>query len=170
MSGIEIALIGDWHLAAFAALKALALFVTAATAFRFTQRRTLADFTPFDWVTAVAVGAIIGRTATAADTSVLVGAAALLTLMVAHAIVMRLRFRPKLRRLLDPPLRVLVRDGEINDRNLRRNGLTRDDLDAALRQHGHLTPAGVGLAISEQNGSVTVLTAAALADAEEHDS
>ncbi len=111
MSGIEHALIGDWHLAAFAALKALALFVTAGTAFRFTQRRTLADFTPFDWVTAVAVGAIIGRTATAWDTSVFVGA-------------------------------------------------------AALRQHGHLTPAGVGLALSEQNGSVTVVTTAALADAQ----
>ena len=164
MSGVEHALVGDWHLAALAALKALALFLTAAIAFRFTQRRTLAEFTPFDWVTAVAVGAVVGRTATASDTPFLVGAAALLTLIAAHAIVMRLRFRPRLRRLLDPPLRVLIHDGDIDDRNLRLSGLTRDDLDAVLRQHGHLTPAGIGLALFEQNGYVSVLTTAAVAE------
>ncbi|ORV61138.1 hypothetical protein AWC06_12200 [Mycobacterium fragae] len=40
---------------------------------------TISEFTPFDWVTAVAVGAIVGRTATAADTSWLTGTSALLT-------------------------------------------------------------------------------------------
>ena len=65
----------------FTAAKSLALFLTAAVAFRFAQRRTIAEFTPFDWVTAVAVGAIVGRVAAAADTSWLTGAAALLTLL-----------------------------------------------------------------------------------------
>jgi uncharacterized membrane protein YcaP (DUF421 family) len=166
MSGFQHALEGNWHLAGFAALKALALFLTTAAAFRFTQRRTLAEFTLFDWVTAVAVGAIIGRTATAPDTPWLAGTSALLALIAAHAIVMRLRFRPGLRRLLDPPLRVLIHDGEIDDRNLRRSGLTRDDLDAVLRQHGHLTPAGIGLALFEPKGSVSVLTTAAFGEAQ----
>lgn len=54
-----------------AAIKAHALFLTAAVAFRFVQRRTIAEFTRFDWVTAP-------------DTSWLTGSAALLTLLVAH--------------------------------------------------------------------------------------
>jgi uncharacterized membrane protein YcaP (DUF421 family) len=152
-------LVGNWHQALWAAVKALTLFVTAAAAFRFSQRRAIAEFTPFDWATAVAVGAIVGRTATASDTTWLTGAAALLTLILAHAGVTRLRFIPALRRMVDPPLRVLIRDGKVDERNLRRSGLTRTDLDAVLRQHGHESPADVHLALFEEKGAVSVLTA-----------
>ena len=54
-------LIGDSPSAVDAAIKAAALFFTAAAAFRLTTRRTIAQFAPFDWVAAVAVGAIVGR-------------------------------------------------------------------------------------------------------------
>jgi uncharacterized membrane protein YcaP (DUF421 family) len=146
-----------WRPAAYAAVKALALFLTAATAFRLRLRRTIGEFTPFDWVTAVAVGAIVGRTATAADTSWLTGAAALLTLIAAHDLVARLRFIPWVRRVVDPPVRVLIRDGQVNERNLKRCRLTREDLDAALRQHGHQTPASVRLALFETKGAVSII-------------
>lgn len=139
-----------------AAIKALALFVTAAVAFRLTERRTIAEFSPFDWVTAVAVGAIVGRTATAADTSWLVGVAALLTLILAHAVVARLRFVPWIRRIVDQPVRVLIRDGQLDHANLRRCRLTRADLDAILRQHGFETPEDVRLALFEAKGTVSV--------------
>jgi uncharacterized membrane protein YcaP (DUF421 family) len=149
-------LVDGWRPATYAAVKALALFITATAAFRLTLRRTIAEFTPFDWVTAVAVGAIVGRTATAADTSWLTGAAALLALIAAHDIVARLRFIPWVRRAVDPPIRVLIRDGQVDQPNLRRCGLTREDLNAILRQHGHHTPTGVRLALFETKGVVSV--------------
>lgn len=158
MRDLLLQLVDGWRPAAYAALKAIALFITAATAFRLTLRRTLAEFTPFDWVTAVAIGAVVGRTATAAGTSWLTGSAALLALIAAHDIVARLRFIPWVRRLVDPPVRVLVRDGQLDQANLRRCGLTREDLDAILRQHGHLTPTDVHLALFETRGVVSVLT------------
>ena len=99
------------------------LFLTAVALFRITERRTLAELAPFDFVTAVAVGAIVGRTATAADTSFLTGAAALVTLLIAHAVVSRLRFLPGMARLVDPPVRTLIRDGQVQRANLRRCGL-----------------------------------------------
>ncbi|POY32692.1 DUF421 domain-containing protein [Mycobacterium kansasii] len=144
--------------ATYAAIKAFALFVTAATAFRLMLRRTIAEFTPFDWVTAVAVGAIVGRTATASETSWLTGTAALLALIVAHDVVARLRFIPWVRRLVDPPVRVLIRDGHVDQRNLRRCRLTRDDLDAILREHGHDKTEDIRLALFETKGVVSILT------------
>jgi uncharacterized membrane protein YcaP (DUF421 family) len=156
MNDLLLHLIGGWRPAAYAALKALALFVTAATAFRFTLRRTIGEFTPFDWVTAVAVGAIVGRTATAPDTSWLTGASALLALIAAHDIVARLRFIPWVRRLVDPPVRVLIRNGELDRSNLRRCGLTHEDLEAILRQHGQHGAAEVRLALLETKGTVSV--------------
>jgi uncharacterized membrane protein YcaP (DUF421 family) len=151
------ALIGDWHRAAYAAVKALALFLTAAAAFRLAERRTMGEFAPFDWVAAVAVGALVGRTATATDAPWLTGTAALLALLAAHAAITRLRLLPGISRLVDPPLRILIRDGQINRRNLRRCGLTEGDLDAVLRQQGHLSPADVHLAVYEARGVVSVL-------------
>lgn len=156
MTDLLPALVGGWRPAACAAVKALALFLTAAAAFRFTLRRTIAEFTPFDWVTAVAVGAIVGRTATAAHTSWLTGTAALLTLIAAHDIVARLRFIPWVRRLVDPPVRVLIRDGHIDQSTLKRCRLTEQDLNAILRQHGHRTAADVSLALFETKGVVSV--------------
>jgi uncharacterized membrane protein YcaP (DUF421 family) len=165
MKDLLVQFVDGWRPAAYAALKALALFITAATAFRFTLRRTIAEFTPFDWVTAVAVGAIVGRTATAAGTSWLTGSAALLALIAAHDIVARLRFIPWVSRLVDPPVRVLIRDGQLNRPNLKRCGLTQEDLNAILRQHGHRTPAGVRLALLETKGVVSVFAEAESADA-----
>ena len=130
MNGIERVFLGDWHMTAYACLKALILFIVVAAAFRVTQRRTLAEFTPFDWLTAVAVGSIVGRTAVASDASLVAGIAAVLTLMIAHWALARLRFVPRLRRLVDPPLEVLIRDGEDEQRKQRRFGLTQTDRDA----------------------------------------
>ncbi|OSC30816.1 DUF421 domain-containing protein [Mycobacterium vulneris] len=157
MSDLPAQFFDGWQPAIYAALKALALFTTAVTAFRLVLRRTIAEFTPFDWVTAVAVGAIVGRTATAADTSWFTGTAALLTLIAAHDLVARLRLIPRVRRLVDPPVRVLISDGQVDDANLKGCRLTRGDLDAILRQHGHQTPADVRLALFETKGVVSVL-------------
>lgn len=156
MAGVIPQLVDGWHPAAYAALKALALFVAATIAFRLTERRTIAEFSPFDWITAVAVGAIVGRTATAADTSWLTGTAALLAVIAAHAVVARLRFIPWMRRLVDPPVRVLIRDGEVHQPNLRRSRITRADLDAVLREHGYVDPADVHLALYESKGAVSI--------------
>jgi hypothetical protein len=40
-------------------------------------------------------------------------------------------------RFIDPPVMVLISDGEVNQGNLRRRGLTAADLEAVLREHGH---------------------------------
>jgi uncharacterized membrane protein YcaP (DUF421 family) len=156
LNGLQQAFVDGWEPAARAAIKALALFATAAAAFRFAGRRTIAEFSPFDWVTAVAVGAIVGRSATAADTSWLTATAALLALILAHGMVTRLRFVPWIRRLVDPPVRTLIRDGQIDDANLRRCGLTRADLNAVLRQHGYEDSADIRLALLEAEGPVSV--------------
>src|SRR6201997_811818 len=154
------ALIGDAPGAVDAAIKASTLFLTAAVLFRFTERRTLAEFAPFDWIAAVAAGAIVGRAATATDTAWLAATTALLCLLAAHAVLARLRLIPALRRFIDPPLMVLISDGEVNRRNLRRCGLTAADLEAVLREHGHPNADRIHLAILESKGAISVLGAA----------
>ena len=159
MNRLVHVLIGDLPALGDVAIKTSALFLTAAILFRFTERRTLAEFAPFDWIAAVAAGAIVGRAATATDTAWLAATTALLCLLGAHAVLARLRLIPALCRFIDPPLMVLISDGEVNRRNLRRCGLTARDLEAVLREHGHRDADGIHLAILEAKGAISVLGA-----------
>jgi uncharacterized membrane protein YcaP (DUF421 family) len=68
-----------------------------------------------------------------------------------------LRFVPGIRRFIDPPLKVLIRDGRVDRCSLRRCGLTAADLEAVLRQHGHQSPERIHLAIFEAKGAISVL-------------
>lgn len=157
MDRIFHALIGDSAGVTGAAIKSSTLFLTAAVLFRFTERRTLAEFAPFDWIAAVAAGAIVGRAATASDASWLSATTALICLLVTHAVLARLRFIPGVRRFIDPPLKVLIRDGKIDRRNLRQCGLTAADLEAVLRLHAHPNADCINLAIFEAKGAISVL-------------
>lgn len=139
------------------ALKALLLYLTAVIGFRFGERRTLGQMSPFDFVAAVAVGAIIGRVPNADETSYLAGAVTLVTILVAHRAITSLRSVPRIGLLMEHPPRVLVANGEVRDGELRRAGLTRDDLYAQLRQQGVGEVSEVGYAIYEQRGQLSVI-------------
>lgn len=160
MDRIFDVLIGDLARSVDTALKASALYLTAVILFRLVKRRTLAEFAPIDWMAAVAAGAIVGRSATASDTSWLTATTALICVLILHAALARLRFVPAIRRFIDPPMRVLIRDGQVDHRNLRECGLTPADLAAVLRQHGHQSPDRVHLAIFETKGAISVLSTA----------
>ena len=160
MHGLGNALIGDWHRPLYAAVKAVALFLTAAVALRLVGHRTPAGFGPFDWLAAGAVGAIVGRTATAFDASWLSGSAALLAVLAVHAVVVRLRYFKPVRRVVDPPPVILIRHGRVDHQALRRSGMTEDDLAALLRQQNHTSPEAISLAVLEPRGEVSILAGA----------
>ena len=149
--------LGDASDLAPAAAKAGLMYVTALVALRLGERRTLAQWTIIDFATAVALGAIIGRTATARDQSYLVGAIALVTLIAVHRAASMLRFRPVLGKLFDHRVRVLVVDGELRHRELRRCGVTVNDVNTHLRQRGIFSLDSVRYLLYETKGSITVV-------------
>jgi len=152
-----VEIVGQGGSLGWVALKAALLFLTAIAGFRLSGRRTLAELSAFDFVAAVAVGAVIGRVPNSTTTSFIQGAVTLVTVLVLHNVLTRLRFFPKVALLVDHPPRLLVRDGQIQDRWLRRCGLTRDDLFGLLRQQGVVDLAEVRYVIFEQRGKVSVV-------------
>ena len=137
--------------------KTLLLYLTALVGFRLGERRTLAQMSPFDFVAAVAVGAIVGRVPNAEGTSYLAGAATLVAVLLAHRVTMRLRYAPAVARLVEHQPRLLVANGEVDDDALLRSGLTQADLYALLRQQGVGDLDEVGYAIFEQRGQLSVI-------------
>ncbi|MGC2657800.1 MAG: YetF domain-containing protein [Bryobacteraceae bacterium] len=139
------------------AVKALLLFLTAVFGFRVGERRTLAEMSAFDFVAAVAVGAVVGRVPNADTTSYISGAITLITVLVAHRAVSKLRQYSKVAAIFDHPPRVLLSQGEIVKAELRRAGLTEDDLYGLLREHGVLNLREIHLVIFEQRGKISVI-------------
>lgn len=139
------------------ALKAILLYLTAILGLRLGERRTLAEMSAFDFVAAVAVGAIIGRVPNSSSTSYAQGAITLIAVLIAHRIISRLRKFQPVSLLVDHPPRVLVCRGEIVQQNLRRTGITRNDLFGILRQRGVVSLADVHLAVFEQRGKISIV-------------
>jgi uncharacterized membrane protein YcaP (DUF421 family) len=141
-------------------VKAVLLFAVAVVGLRLGERRTLAQLGAFDFVVAVAIGSIIGRTATASSTSFATGAVALVALLVTHRLVALLRRRyGRVALIVDHPPRVLVARGKTQYRELARAGLTNADVYALLRQHGIADLAKVGYLLYETRGATTLIDA-----------
>ncbi|MEV0001718.1 YetF domain-containing protein [Micromonospora sp. NPDC050980] len=151
------ALVGHPGWLLWVAVKAFLLYVTAVLAMRLGGRRTLAELSGYDFVAAVAVGAIVGRLPSAPDASYLSGAVTLAAILAAHALITWVRLRPGGRRLIEKGPVVVVARGRVLTGNLHRAGLTRADLDALVREHGMDGTDAVHLAVLEGRGRLSVL-------------
>jgi uncharacterized membrane protein YcaP (DUF421 family) len=150
-------LVGGSSALGWTAVKAVLMFAVAVIGLRLGERRTLAQLGAFDFAVAVAVGAVIGRTATSSTTSFATGAVALVTLLVAHRAVSVLRRRAGLDGLVDQPPRLLVAHGGIRSDALSRAGLTRGDVYALLRERGVARLEDVKYLLYETRGGVTLV-------------
>ncbi len=150
-------LIGDAGGLVFVAAKASLMYGTALVGLRLGERRTLAQWTIIDFATAVAIGAVVGRTALASTQSYLTGAVALLTLIAVHRVASLLRFQPLLGKLSDHRIRILVADGQVRRHELRRCGLTDNDLFCELRLRGVFDLSSLRYVLYEAKGGLTVV-------------
>jgi uncharacterized membrane protein YcaP (DUF421 family) len=144
----------------WAALKAILMFAVAVGGLRIAERRTLAQLGAFDFAVAVAVGALIARTATSSTTSFATGAVVLVTLLLAHRAITELRRHHWLGPLVDAPPRVLIAHGRPQDRELARAGLTLGDVYALLRENQVVAVEDVQYLLYESRGALTVVTTA----------
>ncbi|WP_164704501.1 DUF421 domain-containing protein [Blastococcus litoris] len=139
------------------AAKALLVYGTAVVGLRIAHRRTLAQWTAIDFAAAVAIGAVMGRTAVAEGQSFLVGATALVTFLAAHAVVTLGRGNRWVAKAVDHRVRVLVDHGVLRRDQLRICGLTENDVLAKLRELGVREIAELRYVLYETKGELTIV-------------
>lgn len=139
--------------------RTVAVYAAVLIGLRLGGRRELGQLTPFDLVLILLVANAVQNAMVGQDTSLAGGLVAAATLLVVNMVVARLRLRsPRLRQLVEGPPVVLVQHGEFVETNLKREGLTEDDVLAAVREHGEVEGvANVELAVLEADGSVSVV-------------
>src|SRR3954453_18562340 len=121
-------------------------------------RRELSTMEPFDLILLVVIGDLVQQGITQNDFSVtglmlVTATIALLTVAVSFA---SYKF-PRVRPVLEGEPVIVVEDGKLIDRNLRRNRITQEELAAAARNHGISHIANVRWAVLETSGRISFI-------------
>ena len=134
------------------------IYVTLLVGLRLTGKRQVGQFTPFDLLLLLLLANAVQNAMVGPDDSVWGGLVAAGTLFAANGIVAMFARRSKIAaRLVEGTPTILVRHGTVLTENLAQEGITRDDLLRALREHGVDEVSVVRSAILEVDGSISVL-------------
>ncbi len=129
--------------------------------FRITGKRELGQMTPFDLIVLLTISNVLQNAMIGADNSLTGGLIGGLTLFCANGLVARLTLHvPQFAHLIEGKPTPLIENGRILAKNLRREVMTRSELERAIRKHG-LDPDAdlpkIRKALLEQDGTVTIL-------------
>lgn len=132
------------------------LFVFAIT--RLVGRRELSTLEPFDVIMLVVIGDLVQQGVTQSDNSVtgIVIVLSVVTLMTALFAYLNFRF-PKLRPWMEGRPVVLIDNGSVIERNLRRERLTLGEVEAEARLQQIASLGQVRWAVLERNGQISFI-------------
>lgn len=139
-------------------VRATLVYVVVLVGLRVAGKREVGQFTPFDLVLVLLIANAVQNAMVGADTSLLGGVIAAVTLLVVNFIVGRFTEKsPAARRLILGQPRILIHEGVVQRSALEREGITEDELLGAIREHGLQDIPEVRLAVLEVDGSISVV-------------
>jgi len=139
-------------------LRSVAIYVALLLGFRFFGKREIGQFTLFDLVLVLLVANAVQPAVTGPDSSLSGGLVIIVTLLVTNYLVSLLRVRSAaFRRLVEPPSTVLGRNGKWLAPELKKQSITDEELEEALREHGLDDIKETRLVVLESDGSISVV-------------
>jgi uncharacterized membrane protein YcaP (DUF421 family) len=133
------------------------VYVALLVALRVFGKREVGQFTLYDLVFVLLVANALQPAMTGPDYSVTGGLVLIVALVAANYVVGRLNRVPALRRILEPAPSVLIKNGKIVRATLQREGMTEDELETAIREHGVDDLKEVDLGVLEPDGSISIV-------------
>lgn len=127
-------------------------------ALRVFGKREVGQFTIFDLVFVLLVANALQPAITGPDYSLSGGLVLIVALVGANFIVGRLDRVPAIHRLFTPAPSIVVRDGKYVQETMEREGITADEIEMAIREHGLEGASDVRLAVLEADGSISVVS------------
>jgi uncharacterized membrane protein YcaP (DUF421 family) len=140
-------------------LRTVFVFVLIFVVTRAVGRRELSSMEPFDMILLVVIGDLVQQGVTQSDYSLTGATTVISTLALLTVFTAWLSFRVRrLRPLLEGEPVVIVADGRILERNLRRERMTVEEVEAEARQQQIASLDQVRFAVLETNGSISFAT------------
>jgi uncharacterized membrane protein YcaP (DUF421 family) len=140
-------------------LRAVIVYVVLLGMIRLSGKRTMGQFTPFDVLLIVLLGNAVQNALLGKDTSLIGGLLLAAVLIAMNWITGFLSARSRrAERLIEGEPVVLAQDGKLFEDRLKRELVSRNDFDEALRQNGELALEDVRYAILETDGAISVVS------------
>jgi uncharacterized membrane protein YcaP (DUF421 family) len=139
-------------------LRATVIFLALYAVVRLMGKRELGQMTPFELIVLVVIGDLIQQGVTQNDFS-LTGAIIAVSTIAFWALVFSWLsyLSPWAERLLEGEPRVIIRNGELLEANLRRSRLTRSEIESEMRLAGIARMTEVAWGILEPRGKISFI-------------
>lgn len=139
-------------------VRSIVVFVVLLMLLRLTGKRQVGQLAPNDFVLLLILANAVQNSMNAGDNSLMGGLISAVTLIVLNFITTKLVLNSKkIESLVEGRPQILIKDGRLFQEALSDAGITQEELNGAMRQHGCIDVAEVQLAILETNGSISLL-------------
>ncbi len=145
--------VAPWELV----LRSAAIYLGLLLALRLFGKREVGQFTLYDLVLVLLVANAVQPAMTGPDTSLVGGFVIIATLVLLNLGVARLDRFGIFHRLLVPHPSVIIQDGRYLVGELRRQGVSADECDTAIREHGLKDVSEVQLGVLEPDGTISIV-------------
>jgi uncharacterized membrane protein YcaP (DUF421 family) len=140
-------------------LRTIFVFILILIITRAVGRRELSSMEPFDLILLVVIGDLVQQGVTQSDYSITGSATVIVTMasLVVGTAYLSFRFK-RLRPLLEGQPVLLISDGRLLERNLRRQRMTVEEVRAEARQQSIGSLEEIRYAVLETNGKLSFIT------------
>jgi len=139
-------------------LRTVAVYFVVLVGLRLFGKRQLGQMSVGDLVMILLIANAVQNAMVGPDTSLEGGLVAAVTLLVLNLVVVRSLTRSALwARVFEGEPTLLVKDGAYLDRSIRHEGLAREEVDMAVREHGFASVSDVRVAYLEPDGTISVI-------------
>ena len=150
----EIGLPHWWELV----VRAAVVYAFLLVLLRLTGKRQVGQLAPFDLVLLLVLSNAVQNSMNGGDCSITGGLVLASTLVGMNWVLGWLTYRYKgIEALIEGRPMIVIHDGKVNRRAMRRYQITQHELEAALRAEGCSGPEDVRFAVLENSGQVTVI-------------
>lgn len=140
-------------------LRSLSVYAFMLVAIRLTGKKELSQLNTTDVVLILLISNAVQNAMVGTDTSLLGGLTAAAVLFALNYILKKLMFKnPKFRALLSQHPEILIHKGNLDFAKLAKLGITNEELQEAMREHGVEKYKDVKLAMLEVDGNISIIT------------
>ncbi len=138
-------------------VRAIVIYIALLVALRLFGKREVGQFTLYDLVFILLVANALQPAITGPDTSVVGGIVLVVALVGTNALVGRLDRVPRLHKFLSAAPAVIIQEGKFLPEVMRREGVTTEEVEMAMREHGVIELNEVRLGVLEPDGTISIV-------------
>jgi uncharacterized membrane protein YcaP (DUF421 family) len=138
-------------------LRSVLIYLALLIALRIFGKREVGQMTLYDLVLILLVANAVQPAMTGPDNSLAGGVVIIVALVLLNFLIGWLDRFGVFHRLLEPEPTIVIRNGRYLLRNMRREGVERDELETAIREHGLEGVSQVGMGVLEPDGTISIV-------------